>query len=219
MQRRASSPSTFNRTNRSCSGPRCQLSVTSPARKCEACGYHVGVRCGSTVCERCASLRREINASAQQYGQMLARKLIGDGRQCGGFEDDPITYWDVGGWPGGPVPQELEAQLTAVLSRVFREDARRMVRTCEKQRLQKHDERNQNAFEAWVKRKDADARRRSLSVSSEPEIVSRPHISRDYCERHFNEWCYRLDAQRRAQTTQREISAVGSDHHHRIPSH
>mmetsp|Transcript_46816 Transcript_46816/g.81393 ORF Transcript_46816/g.81393 Transcript_46816/m.81393 type:complete len:293 (+) Transcript_46816:111-989(+) len=116
----------------------------------------------------------ERNALAGRYGQAIAKSLLGDGKFIGGFEDDPIAYVHVGGWPGGPPPPRLEAQLSSGLERVFREDMQRLATQMESKERQQREELNQEAYNDWKRRKAVEAGQRITDAQHRAAARSRP---------------------------------------------
>lgn len=129
----------------------CQKCSRIPGRRCEACGRLASdaSHTKGTTCEAAEKL-------ANRYGQAVAKSLVGDGSQ-GGFEDDPITLVNVGGWQGGVVPRDLERQLTKRLSLFFRDDARQLTARKEKEAKERRRKQAQEAYSTWLDRKNDEA--------------------------------------------------------------
>eukprot|EP00747_Dinoflagellata_sp_TGD_P165714 gnl/TRDRNA2_/TRDRNA2_187402_c0_seq1.p1 gnl/TRDRNA2_/TRDRNA2_187402_c0~~gnl/TRDRNA2_/TRDRNA2_187402_c0_seq1.p1 ORF type:complete len:227 (+),score=33.65 gnl/TRDRNA2_/TRDRNA2_187402_c0_seq1:24-704(+) len=167
-------------------------------RSCEACGPRPQ--------HKWETAHAECGAMAAEYGQVLAHSLLGGGRDgggFGGFEDDPITYVQVGGWPGGPVPPRLEASLSARLAVVLREDMAHVLDQQLEEAQRKRDERSQEAFTAWVKKKEAEERAKiekcGSSANGRPaKAIHRPPEEREAA---YASWCRQYDARRRAEGT------------------
>mmetsp|Transcript_99517 Transcript_99517/g.201834 ORF Transcript_99517/g.201834 Transcript_99517/m.201834 type:complete len:216 (-) Transcript_99517:7-654(-) len=155
---------------------RCRRSPARPtsrpvARDCPACGgRRPGSASGSAAAGEEGQRGRSGRGGAQEaeraaeladeYGRAFSRGLISaGGPHPEGFEDDPITYLTVG-WSGGPLPSRAEAELGRRLARVFREDALQQVQGHFREEAKRRRTRNLDAYQAWSKRKAAEARLR-----------------------------------------------------------
>mmetsp|Transcript_94867 Transcript_94867/g.150017 ORF Transcript_94867/g.150017 Transcript_94867/m.150017 type:complete len:162 (-) Transcript_94867:142-627(-) len=130
----------------------CQKCCRVPGRRCEACGS-----CVRDVSHATSAAFDAAEALANRYGQAVAKSLVGDGSQ-GGFEDDPITLVNVGGWQGGIVPRDLEAQLTKRLALFFRADARQLTSRREKEAKERRQKQAKEAYRIWLDRKNGEAK-------------------------------------------------------------
>eukprot|EP00930_Biecheleria_cincta_P091996 TRINITY_DN81726_c0_g1_i1.p1 TRINITY_DN81726_c0_g1~~TRINITY_DN81726_c0_g1_i1.p1 ORF type:complete len:232 (-),score=31.86 TRINITY_DN81726_c0_g1_i1:53-718(-) len=142
-------------------GSRRSSPSTPASRKCEACGHSA-----------CSCRKRSISPlawkQAQKRAEALAHSLLQWNcptckMQVEGFEDDPIVMVKVG-HSGAPVSHAIEAQLSRRLARVFAEDQQRLQEKKEQQRKA----RNEEAYNAWVERKDLEQRLRA-AVDQETE--------------------------------------------------
>jgi len=114
-----------------------------------------------------------------------------------GFEDDEVMYARVG-WPGGPMAPELEVELRERLSRIFREDARRLVEEHDLEMQHKRRSQNDNAFAEWLHRKEVEIRSRNQQLDQQL-LPSTPsyHHSQEELDAHYAAWCHKYDAARR----------------------
>mmetsp|Transcript_32357 Transcript_32357/g.57369 ORF Transcript_32357/g.57369 Transcript_32357/m.57369 type:complete len:240 (-) Transcript_32357:38-757(-) len=165
-------------------------------RNCTACSRH--------ECRRSCSVRGrrsvEQDVKARQRAESLARSLLcwrcadcPDGAQ--GFEDDPITIVRVG-HDGSRPPKALETSLSRWLFRIMSEDQQRL----EVDQRSRRRTRSQEAYERWLRGKDAEARRKAdakdkAAAAQEPR-AGRHRPSQEACEQHYEAWCRRYDASR-----------------------
>uniref|UniRef100_A0A7S4Q313 Uncharacterized protein n=1 Tax=Alexandrium monilatum TaxID=311494 RepID=A0A7S4Q313_9DINO len=113
------------------------------ARKCLACEFTGDP--GDEDLQRAGELSR-------RSAQALARGLLrAGGRHPEGFEDDPITYVEVGRC-SGRLPAAAEAEISGRLCSIFREDVSRLLR----QEEGKREELTRQAVESWSRRKRAE---------------------------------------------------------------
>merc|ERR1712232_725245 len=133
-------------------------------RNCAACAYGTEKRC-SDECTKCCVLSRQTEEVAQRYGRVISGCLLGNWQSALGFEDEPVTYFNVG-WPGGrPPPKGMEDELARRLARVFREDARRLMTDKLERERRENDARNRKAFDDWIQRKSYERRLAGQAVS------------------------------------------------------
>lgn len=117
-----------------------------------------------------AEVARRADELAREYGRAFSRSLLGaGGQQAEGFEDDPITYVRIG-WSGGPLPAKMEAELSGRLSQVLCEDAGRLVGTQQQEARQRREVQSKEAFDVWIRRKQADARLRAAGEAAGAEM-------------------------------------------------
>mmetsp|Transcript_44149 Transcript_44149/g.89124 ORF Transcript_44149/g.89124 Transcript_44149/m.89124 type:complete len:233 (-) Transcript_44149:239-937(-) len=102
------------------------------ARKCLACAS--GGQAYQEDQHRAGELSRK-------SAQALARSLVrAGGHHPDGFEDDPITYVQVG-WSGGCLPSATEAEISGRLCKIFHEDVARLL---------------DKAVKSWLRKKQAE---------------------------------------------------------------
>merc|ERR1719221_1834596 len=117
-----------------------------------------------------AGLAKRADTLAREYGKAFSRSLLGAGGQhAEGFENDPIMYESIG-WSGGPLPPKVEAELSGRLSQVLREDGGRLVETRQQEERHRREIRSKEAFDAWVRRKQAEARVRAEATTAAREM-------------------------------------------------
>lgn len=128
--------------------------------------------------------------------EAFSRKLLGAGGvDPEGFEDDPITYVEVGcSWPSGRPRHSIEAQLSRRIAAVFAEDARRLAEAGRRSR----EARSSEAVATWTRRKRTEARARPQSQADQ-ETPARAKHSAEELDAHYRTWCQRYDARRTTQ--------------------
>eukprot|EP00419_Tripos_fusus_P069840 CAMPEP_0172886108 /NCGR_PEP_ID=MMETSP1075-20121228/130046_1 /TAXON_ID=2916 /ORGANISM="Ceratium fusus, Strain PA161109" /LENGTH=144 /DNA_ID=CAMNT_0013739533 /DNA_START=167 /DNA_END=598 /DNA_ORIENTATION=- len=130
----------------------------------------------------------QVRRSSSAFSHSLLRA---GGHRPEGFEEDPITYLRFG-WKGGPLPPHMQAELGRGIAGVLRDDFARMWRDA----ARKREERNIEAVDHWMKKKELEARLRA-EVSAEhlaEELHRRQCHSIEERDAHYEAWCKQYDA-------------------------
>eukprot|EP00929_Paragymnodinium_shiwhaense_P059790 TRINITY_DN29919_c1_g2_i1.p1 TRINITY_DN29919_c1_g2~~TRINITY_DN29919_c1_g2_i1.p1 ORF type:complete len:234 (-),score=47.51 TRINITY_DN29919_c1_g2_i1:49-750(-) len=200
-ERLAARHSLSSSQSRSASAPCRHHRRSQAARKCEYCTAQRMGDAGSIPQSRAAkrlgetykAVESEASEIVRGCSDLLASTWLEAWHGDTGFEDDPITYWMVGWQKGLPPPTNAEA-LGKRISRVLRDDIRRIID------LRLHEERAQNAsrnemaFETWRQRKATAERYRRQREMADRDIAAAASRARSRrCAEEYEDWCRRYD--------------------------
>eukprot|EP00435_Cladocopium_sp_Y103_P074111 s126_g46.t2 len=142
---------------------------------------------------RCAQKSMQM---ARKSSELLAHRLLCWRCSFCSGADEPLTVMPVG-HSGAAVSQDFAQHLSRWLAKLMTEDRYELGQM----RAQQREQRNQEAFEAWKRRKDMEARsKESKADDKAPKWgrgLERQRPSREQCEEHYEAWCRRYDERSR----------------------